>query len=264
MYSFEFFRFIDHSPIAHLIFNRPNKCNAMSAIFFEELPRVITMLQQMHSIRALVISGEGKHFTTGADVNYLLSIMDEVKSKPPEVREQFLLETIEKMQAAFSALANCSMPTIAAVHGLCIGAGIDFIAACDIRLATRSSYFSIMETKLGIPADLGTLQRLPFIISDGILKELAFTSKIFSAKIGHKYGLINHTYFTKKGLLKSAFACAKECCENPFYAVKSTKESINFIHQQQIQDGLQHIAKLNSIGLQKEQATEKFTKLLRR
>jgi enoyl-CoA hydratase len=154
------------------------------------------------------------------------------------------------MQSAFSAIVDCSIPTIAAIHGVCIGGAIDLISACDIRLASSRSYFSIMETQLGIPADMGTLQRLHFNLPDGRLRELAYTSAIFSGRKAKKWGIVNDTYFTRKGLMKAAFVLANRIASHPSYAVRATKTSLNLNSDFIVNNGLNAIAKVNSELLQ--------------
>ena len=155
------------------------------------------------------------------------SIVSKCQQKPENERQEFLRTTIIEMQDSFSEVENCPIPVIAQVHGVCIGAGVDLISACDLRFSTKSSFFSIMETRLGIVADMGTLQRLPNTIPEGILKELTYSSKIFSGRYAEKIGLVNKSFFTKKSLDSHIRKLADTICSMPSYAVKGSKLTIN-------------------------------------
>ena len=109
-----------------------------------------------------------------------------------------------RLQDAITAVARCPKPVIAAVHGYCIGGGVDLIAACDIRLASADAIFSVREAKMAIVADLGSLQRLPAIISAGHLAELAFTGKDISAERAKEIGLVNDVAADAEGVHKAA------------------------------------------------------------
>jgi enoyl-CoA hydratase len=99
---------------------------------------------------------------------------------------------------------------IAAVHGYCIGGGVDLIAACDIRLASADALFSVREAKVAIVADLGSLQRLPHIIGKGHVAELAYTGKDISAERAESIGLVNHVTADSGGVLADATKLAVE------------------------------------------------------
>ena len=111
---------------------------------------------------------------------------------------------IRRMQASVTSLAECGVPTIAAIHGYCIGGGVDLAAACDIRLASADATFSVRETKVAIVADLGSLQRLPAIIGQGHLAELAYTGKDITAERAATIGLVNHVADDADGVRQEA------------------------------------------------------------
>jgi enoyl-CoA hydratase len=249
MSVFKFLKIEIKDEIATVILNNPKKANSINEVMWGEIGTAFRELHVNEDVKVCIIKSTGKHFTSGIDINYLKSMMTATKAKAPEEQKEFLYQTILKMQSAFNAISDCNKPVIAAIHGLCIGAGIDLIAACDIRYSLYTSHFSIMETKLGIVADMGTLQRLPHIIGDGALKELALTSKVFSAFKARKIGLLNDCFLTKKKLYKKSYELAKEITSLPAHSVQGTKKTINFSRDHSVEEGLESIAQLNSVLL---------------
>lgn len=246
--------------VLHLQLARPNKANAMSREMWFEIGEAYRWINDQPDINVVVLSGKGKQFSSGADVNFLLSIMESTEQCLTD-KTEFLRTEIVNMQNAFSAIAHCSAPTIAAIHGVCVGGAVDLISACDIRLASSRSYFSILETQLGIPADMGTLQRLHFNMPDGRLRELAYTSAIFSGRKAKKWGLVNETYFTRRKLMKEAFKLANRIASLPNFAVKATKRSLNLNTDSIVNNGLEAIAKVNSELMQSAEAIVAMEKL---
>ena len=250
---FEYLELTLTNNVMHLQLARPNKANAMNKKMWFEIGEAYRWINQQSNIHVVVLSGKGKQFSSGADINFLLQVMESTEDCSNDKTEHLQSE-ISKMQRAFSAIVDCSVPTIAAIHGVCIGGAIDLISACDIRLAASRSYFSIMETQLGIPADMGTLQRLHFNLPDGRLRELAYTSAIFSGRKAKKWGMVNETYFTRKKLMKAAFILANRISSLPSYAVKATKRSLNVNTNSIVANGLNAVANLNSELLQSVEA----------
>lgn len=162
--------------VAHLRFNRPQRANALNQTAWNELQSVFEMLDEDDSVRVIVLSGEGKHFCSGIDLELLMSVAGLTETCEGRKREK-LRRQILALQAPINAIEQCSKPVIAAIHGGCIGGGVDIAAACDMRYCTDDAYFSIREIDMGMVADLGTLQRLPRLIPQGTLREMAFTGR---------------------------------------------------------------------------------------
>jgi enoyl-CoA hydratase len=239
--------------VMHLELARPNKANAMNKKMWFEIGEAYRWINTQEEVHVVVLSGKGKQFSSGADINFLMQVMDSTE-KCLSDKTAHLKSEILNMQKAFSAIVDCSVPTIAAIHGVCVGGAVDLISACDIRLASSRSYFSILETQLGITADIGTLQRLHFNLSDGRLRELAYTSAIFSGRKAKKWGMVNEIYFTRKRLMKAAFILANRISSLPSYAVKATKQSLNVNTDAIVYNGLHAVATLNSALLQSLEA----------
>jgi enoyl-CoA hydratase len=145
---------------------------------------------------------------------------------------------------------------IAAVTGWCIGGGVDLIAACDVRIATRDARFSVREVKVAMVADLGSLQRLPRIIGEGHTRELALTGKNIDADRALRIGLVNDVYEDEPRLLEAARAMAKEIAENPSVVVQGVKQVMNASAGKTVEEGLKYVALWNAAFLQSQDLGE--------
>lgn len=253
MPEFEYLELTLINHILHLQLARSKKANAMNKCMWFEIGEAYRWIETQSEIHVVVLSGKGKQFSSGADLNFLMQVMESTDNCAGD-KTEFLRAEIINMQESFSTIVDCSVPTIAAIHGVCIGGAIDLISACDIRLASSRSYFSIMETQLGIPADMGTLQRMHFNLPEGRLRELAFTSAIFSGRKAKNWGLVNQTYFTRKGLMKAAFKLANKISLLPNYAVRATKRTLNVNTNSIVANGLNAVADLNAELLHSKEA----------
>jgi enoyl-CoA hydratase len=166
---------------------------------------------------------------------------------------------VHRLQDSVTAVANCPKPVIAAVHGYCIGGGVDLIAACDIRLASADAIFSVREAKVAIVADLGSLQRLPAIINAGHLAELAFTGKDITAERAKEIGLVNDVATDAEGVLKAAHTLAAEIAANSPIAVQGTKAVLAANEGRTVADGLDYVATWNAGMLASDDLVEAMT-----
>jgi enoyl-CoA hydratase len=171
---------------------------------------------------------------------------------------------ILRFQAAITAVAACPKPVIAAVHGYCIGGGVDLIAACDIRLASADAIFSVREAKVAIVADLGSLQRLPAIIGAGHLRELAFTGKDIDAERAQRIGLVNDVASDADEVLKAARELAREIAANSPIAVQGTKAVLAANEGRTVAEGLDYVATWNSAMLVSDDLVEAMTAFMER
>jgi enoyl-CoA hydratase len=153
------------------------------------------------------------------------------------------------MQDAISVVETCSKPVIAAVSGWCIGAGVDLISACDIRICSNDARFSVREIKVAIVADLGSLQRLPHIIGEGHTRELALTGKDIDAARALRIGLVNDVYDTPEALIDAATKLANEIAENSPLVAQGVKKVLNESRDLTVNEGLRHVAIWNSAFL---------------
>jgi enoyl-CoA hydratase len=208
---------------------RPEKRNAMTSEMWTALPAAVAALGDDPEIRAVVLAGRGKSFCVGLDLMALSEVTPsdaEQTSRAAANLQQ--MEVTRGFQSAISSIAQCPVPVIAAVHGHCLGGGIDLITACDIRIASTDATFSVRETRIGIVADVGTLQRLPKVVTSGHVAELAYTGRDIDAARAEKIGLVNDVYPDANAVLAAAYELAEEIAANSPLAVRGTK----FILQQ--------------------------------
>jgi enoyl-CoA hydratase len=219
-----------NGPVGTLWLDRPEKRNAMSSELWTALPEAIGALGSDPEVRAVVLAGRGKSFCVGLDLSSFGSggSLEREKAESQAVANLRQIGVTQGFQAAISSVAKCPVPVIAAIHGHCLGGGIDLVTACDIRLASADATFSIRETKIGIVADVGTLQRLPGIVTAGHVAELAYTGKDIDAARAEKIGLVNDVYPDADAVLAAAYDLAMEIAGNAPLAVQGTK----FILQQ--------------------------------
>lgn len=243
---------VEHNgKIAHVQLNRPEKMNAMNAAFWEEIVEVFEWVDMTDSVRVVVISGAGGHFSAGIDLMMLAGAASNMGSDTGRNAEQ-IRRNILKLQASFNAVDRCRKPVIAAVHGYCIGGAIDLISACDMRYSTDDAKFSIKEIDVGMAADVGTLQRLPHIVGDGMMRELAYTGRMIDGVEAARIGLVNRVYTSQQELLDGVMTLAGEIASKSPLAIRGTKEMIRYSRDHSVEDGLNYIATWNAAMLQSE------------
>lgn len=257
-YSSSFFVVTTDGPVARISMNRPEKANGMTPDFWTELPRLLTLLESDERIRCVVMTGEGKHFTGGMDLAAFGAIAA-LFSQEPARAAYALRGKITQLQDAFNAMERARFPIIAAIHGACIGGGIDMITASDIRLASRDAFFSIEEINIGMTADVGTLQRLPKLIAPSIAAELAYTGRRFSADEALRFGLLSHMADSREDLLNRALEMAGEIAAKSPLAIAGIKRNLAYSRDHSVADGLDYIATWNSGMLRGEDLTKAAT-----
>ncbi|WP_271408178.1 crotonase/enoyl-CoA hydratase family protein [Pseudomonas sp. Q1-7] len=235
--------------IAHVQINRPEKINAMNADFWKEIIEIFRDIEDNDEVRVVVLSGAGKHFSSGIDLMMLASVGAQLG--PDAGRNaRTLRRKILELQASFNAVDSCSKPVIAAIQGYCLGGAIDLISACDMRYCTQDAQFSIKEIDIGMAADVGTLQRLPRIIGDGMMRELAYTGRTLDGAEAQRLGLVNRTYADQDALLDGVFGIAHQIAAKSPIAVRGTKEMIRYMRDHRVDDGLEYVATWNASMLQ--------------
>jgi enoyl-CoA hydratase len=235
--------------IAHVQINRPDKINAMNAAFWSEIIEIFQWVDDTDAVRVVVLSGAGKHFSSGIDLMMLAGVANEL-GKDVGRNARLLRRKILQLQASFNAVDNCRKPVLAAIQGYCLGGAIDLIAACDMRYAAQDAQFSIKEIDIGMAADVGTLQRLPRIIGDGMLRELAYTGRTFDADEARSIGLVNRVYSDGSSLFEGVMGIAREIAAKSPIAVTGTKAMISYMRDHRIDDGLEYVATWNAAMLQ--------------
>ncbi|MBW3614293.1 MAG: crotonase/enoyl-CoA hydratase family protein [Actinobacteria bacterium] len=238
--------------VATLWLDNPKKRNAMGARFWNDLPLEMGELSDDPLVRAIVLAGRGPMFSAGIDVEFLAAgagTAGQPGDPPPSSSAARAVRTyqgLKRLQAAITSVADCPKPVIAAVHGWCIGAGVDLITACDIRLASADARFSVRETRLAIVADVGTLQRLPRIVGSGHAAELALTAKDISADRALAIGLVNHVVEDHDSVVAAARDMAAEMAALSPLAVQGTKAVLRHAHDHSVAESLDYVALWNT------------------
>ena len=241
--------------IAHLRLNRPAKANAIDREMWGELRVAFEWIDATPEARVAVISGAGAHFTSGIDLAMLAGVVVEADdandaNENCEARKrEKLRRVILGLQDSLTSLERCRKPVIAAIHGACIGGGIDLICCADMRYCASDAIFSIKEIDMGMTADVGTLQRLPKLVGDGIARELAFTGRQFSATEAREIGLVNRVFETPAALLDGVMKIAADIAAKSPLAIRGTKEMLLYARDHSVADGLNYIATWNAAML---------------
>ncbi|MFN8986766.1 MAG: enoyl-CoA hydratase-related protein, partial [Burkholderiales bacterium] len=150
------------------------------------------------------------------------------------------------LQDTLTSIERCRKPVLAAIHGACIGGAIDLVSCCDMRYASKDAVFSIKEVDIGMTADVGTLQRLPKIISPAVVRELAYTAKSIDAVEAERVGLVNRVYASTEVLQKAVLEIAASIAAKSPLAIRGTKEMLNYARDHSVADGLNYIASWNA------------------
>ncbi|MCJ8169161.1 crotonase/enoyl-CoA hydratase family protein [Atopomonas sediminilitoris] len=228
--------------IAHVQLNRPDALNSMNADFWLELPECMRALEASGEARVIVLSSTGKHFSAGMDLGVFTNPKTVPMSGDPGRMAENLRRTVMQLQASLSSLEEVRLPVLAAIHGGCIGGALDMVCAADCRYATADAYFTIKETELGMTADVGTLQRLPKLIPQGVARELAFTGRKFAAEEAKTHGLVNEVYASQEAMLEAVMAIAKQIAAHSPLAVTGCKEMLNYSRDHSVEDSLKYMA----------------------
>ena len=257
--------------VATVWLDRPEARNAMGMAFFEQLPRAMAEVSEDRQVRAVVVAARGPHFSVGLDLKAMGQILTGPASDADDgpqgagapasagARAMASRPGILRLQRSISSVADCPKPVVAAVHGYCIGGGINLVSACDIRLASADAKFSVRETRVAIVCDLGALQRLPRIIGVGHVAELAYTGKDIDAERARQMGLVNDVLPDAEAVVKAAHDMASEIAANSPLAVQGTKAVLRASEGRSVAEGLDYVATWNAGFLQSEDLVEAMT-----
>lgn len=251
--------------VAHLKLNRPEKRNSMVPSFWRDLPDVVNQLSAEGTARALVISAEGKHFCSGMD----LSVFTEGSSGTPgsvpgegpqfrSRRNERFRSTAMRLQDTFSCLEHARMPVLCAIQGACVGGGIDMVSAADMRYAEQGTFFAIAEIDIAMTADVGTLQRMPKLVPEGVVRELAYTGRRWSAEEAHAAGFVNQVFSDHQSLVDGVLEIAAEIATKSPMAVWGSKRAMNYTRDHSVPESLEFIANWNAAMFDTDDMAEAF------
>lgn len=239
--AYECFTVEIRDKVAHLTLSRPDAFNAMNRAFWRELPEIVSRLDAEGTARAVVLASTGKHFTAGMDLSVFTTGPDTSGLEPGRVRAN-LMRTVLRLQRTFSCLEEARMPVLAAIHGACIGGGVDMVSACDMRYATRDAYFCIQEINLGMTADVGTFPRIGYVMPQGLARELAYTGRRLQAAEAKSCGFVNELFDDHAALVDAVTGIAVDIAKRSPLAVWGSKEMLNYGRDHTVADSLRQIA----------------------
>jgi enoyl-CoA hydratase len=245
--------------VAHLRLNRPDAGNAMDAAFWRGLPEQVRALEADARVRCLVLSGEGRHFSTGMDLAVFASPdAPSPRGEDPAIAAATFRRLILQLQETFSCLERARFPVLAAVQGACVGAGVDMICACDARYASGNAFFQIQEINLATTADVGTFPRLCRLMPEGRVRELAYTGRRLRAQAALELGFVNAVYDTPEALIEGVLAIAREIASKSPLAVAGSKRMMNYARDHSTADALDYVATWNAAMFSPEHMAEAF------
>lgn len=260
MNEYKYYLIEKKAPLAWVYLNRPDKKNAMNPPAWKEAPAVFEALSHDPDIRAIIVAGKGPAFCAGIDLKSMIGEIAELTDPAQKGGVKWrLLQKISALQETITRIETCPKPVIAAVHGHCIGAGLDLITACDIRLGSEDAVFSLREAAVGFVADVGVLQRLPYIVGQGITRELAYTAKNITAARAKAVLLLNETFQDKAHLMQGAEKMAMEIADCSPLAVQASKAVLNYGIGKSVDDGLKYVASVSTNIIPSDDLSEALT-----
>ncbi len=241
--TYSCFDFSVRGAIAHIQLNRPERRNAMSLEFWDELPALVRDIERNEQLRVVVLSSTGPHFSAGLD----LSVFGQLQKQ--NAQGFGLYEKIRLMQRSLSCLEECRLPVLAAVQGGAIGGAVDLLTACDLRYCASDAYFTVEEVNVGMTADVGTFPRLLKLLPEAVVRELAYTGQVLGADKAERLGFVNAVLPDHDALLEHVMAQAECIASKAPLAVHGCKRAINWGRDHSTADGLEQIAMWNAGAL---------------
>ncbi|OYU43673.1 MAG: enoyl-CoA hydratase [Burkholderiales bacterium PBB4] len=245
--------------IATIRLNRPDKANAMSATMWQEIRKVFEWVDRTPEARVAVLQAEGKYFTAGIDLQMMMGMNAQIANDCDGRARESMRRMILDLQDTLTSLERCRKPVLVAIHGGCIGGGIDLITSADMRYCSADAYFTIKEIDIGMTADVGTLQRLPKLVGDGITRELAYTGRKMEAEEAKNIGLVNRVFESRDALYAGVQEIAATIAAKSPLSIRGTKEMITYARDHSVADSLNYIATWNAAMLMSKDLTEAMT-----
>ncbi|MBL0166255.1 MAG: crotonase/enoyl-CoA hydratase family protein [Propionivibrio sp.] len=234
---------------AEVRLHRPDRSNALNEAMWQELRTAFLWADSTPEVRVVVLGAAGKNFCSGIDLSMLAGVEARVAHRDPARSHEALRLLILDLQDCLTCIERCRKPVLAAIQGACIGAGVDLVSCCDMRYAAADAQFSVREIELGMVADVGTLQRLPCLIGEGLARELAYTARQVDAGEAQGCGLVNRVFDNHDALHEGVREIARCIAGKSPLAIRGTKEMLNYGRDHSVADGLNYVATWNAAML---------------
>jgi enoyl-CoA hydratase len=245
--------------VAEVSLNRPDRSNALNEAMWQELRTAMRWADATTEVRAVVLSGAGKNFCAGIDLAMLGGVAQAVAHVDPARSREKLRRLVLDLQDCLSSIEQCRKPVLAAIQGACIGGALDMVTCCDMRYASADAVFSVREVDVGMAADVGTLQRLPRLVPEGVARELAYTGRNVEAAEAERIGLVNRAFASAEELAAGVMQIAQAIAAKSPLAIRGTKEMLNYGRDHSVADGLNYIATWNAAMLMSADLNEAMT-----
>lgn len=232
------------SVVAELVLNQPQRLNTIAPAFFTGLRDAVRELDDAGTTRVLVIRSTGKHFCAGM----ALEVFDDpAQLDASDARSRLAFQrNLRRLMDCFDALEQARFPVLCAVQGGCIGGGLDLALACDIRVCSADAFFTVQEIHIGLAADVGSLQRLPKVVPQGIARQMAYTGERLDAPRALATGLVNAVLPDAQALQVHATQLARQIAEKNPLAIAGSKLALNYARDHGTDESLQQMALLQS------------------
>ena len=258
--NYESFKYTSVDGVGHLVLNKGEDLNKMTMNFWYELPKILNEVDRDASLRVLILTSTGKHFCAGMDLKNFGTLGNDAEKKtnvPDKARiGENLYRVAKELQDMLSKLEKLRIPVLAGIQGGCIGGGLDLVTAADMRFASKDAFFCIQEVNIGMAADIGTLQRLPRVIPEGKVRELAYTGRRMPADEALETGLVNKVYESQEDMVSGLKEMAAVIASKSPLAVYGTKAILNFSRDHTIAEGLEYNALWSGAMLPQEDMAE--------
>jgi enoyl-CoA hydratase len=254
----EFFHIEQKDHIAEIAFNRPDKANALNDGAWREMKAHFERFSDDPAVRVIILRGEGKHWCAGIDLELLMGLAQLNQIQCEGRKREQVRAFIHHLQNCITAIENCRKPVLSAIHGGCIGGGVDIATACDLRYCSEDAYFSVKEVDLGLVADIGTLQRLPKLIPPAVALEMAFTGRKVGSAEAKQIGLVNGTYPNREELYKQVRSVAETIAAKSPLVIRGIKEIHQYTRDHSVPESLNYVATYNAAFLLSDDLMQAF------
>jgi enoyl-CoA hydratase/carnithine racemase len=235
--------------VATITLDRPEKKNPLTFASYGELVDTFRRLTRASEIKVIVITGAGENFSSGGDVHEIIGPLVEMKEKNQADK---LLAFTRMTGGLVKAMRACPQPIIAAVDGICAGAGAILAMASDLRIGTSRSKIAFLFVRVGLSgADMGACALLPRIIGQGRASELLYTGRFMTADEASTWGFLNKVVAPEE-LLQEANDLARSLADGPTFAHAITKQCLHEEWEMSVNDAIDHEAEAQAKCMQTE------------